>query len=337
MKCFCVSQAKVLRFNNIDCQLVQAVSLPWWTYQLLERQSWAIKNHISQFQMHPYCHFIQNLFFFFMLESILVREKFSSFSLPTMLSLLAKLRERYIAHKLAAVSWLKSCMQHPFQHQSIIIRREHTALHVFVLCFSCKAPGKDSAAEQAIAQWEKDSPSQGQTLGKKIGRLKPRRAEGLAAEVRAVLAMQRLWEWLGAARWQSARINLSCQEKQTMQDETERLTTPESAVPGNLWLLSSFCQEFFKALVAGGLLEGNSRDTGAGPSLAIVDCGTKSVAGTMHIVLWQTVYVLSPWLVVSVHTTGKHFSLLSQHSIEGLWAKTNPAYFSRTFPNQIIS
>jgi len=63
MKCFCVSQAKVLCFNNIDCQLVQAVSLPWLTYQLLERQSRAIKNHISQFQMHPYCHFIQNPFF----------------------------------------------------------------------------------------------------------------------------------------------------------------------------------------------------------------------------------------------------------------------------------
>lgn len=140
MKCFCVSQAKVLRFNNIDCQLVQAVSLPWLTYQLLERQSWAIKNHISQFQMHPYCHFIQNPFL--MLESTSVREEFAFFPLPTIFSLLAKLRERYIAHKLAAVSWLKSYMQHSFQHQSIIIRGEHIALHAFVLCLRCTAPGK---------------------------------------------------------------------------------------------------------------------------------------------------------------------------------------------------
>lgn len=147
MKCFCVLQAKVLCFNNIDCQLVQAVSLPWLTYQLLERQSRAIKNHILQFQMHPYCHFIQNpffLFFFSMLDSTLVREReeFSFFLLPTIFSLLAKLREIYNAHKVAAVSWLKSYIQHSFQHQSILIRREHIALHVSVLCLRHKAPGE---------------------------------------------------------------------------------------------------------------------------------------------------------------------------------------------------
>lgn len=40
-----------------------------------------------------------------MLESTLVREgEFSFFLLPTVFSLLAKLKEIYIAHKLAAVS-----------------------------------------------------------------------------------------------------------------------------------------------------------------------------------------------------------------------------------------
>lgn len=142
MKCFCVLQAKVLHFNNIDCRFLQAVSLPWLTYQLFERQSRTIKNHISQFQMHPYCHFIQNPFFF-VLESTLVREReFSFFPLPTIFSLLAKLKEIYIAHKLAAVSWLKSYMQHSFQHQSIIIRSEHIAFHFFVLCLRSKAAGK---------------------------------------------------------------------------------------------------------------------------------------------------------------------------------------------------
>lgn len=144
MKCFCVLQAKVLCFNNIDCQLVQAVSLPWLTYQLLERQSRAIKNHILQFQMHPYCHFIQNPFFFSCWKvHWWEREKeFPFFLLPTIFLLLAKLREIYNAHKVAAVSWLKSYIQHSFQHQSILIRKEHIALHVSVLCLRHKAPGK---------------------------------------------------------------------------------------------------------------------------------------------------------------------------------------------------
>lgn len=207
MKCFCVLQAKVLRFNNIDCQLVQAVSLPWLTYQLLERQSWAIKNHISQFQTHPYCHFIQNPFF--MLESTLVREKeFSFFPLPTVFSLLAKLREIYIAHKLTAVSWLKSYMQHSFQHQSIIVRREHIALHVFVLCLRRKVPGKHwgriqlqnkQKHDEKRTILQKDGPLWFET-GTRIGRLKPRRAEDSAAGVPTVLATRRLREWLIAAR-----------------------------------------------------------------------------------------------------------------------------------------
>lgn len=139
-----------------------------------------------------------------MLESTLVREKeFSFFPLPTIFSLLAKLREIYIAHKLAAVSWLKSYMQHSFQHQSIIIRREHMALHVFVLCLRWKAPGKKHQGKIQLQNKQlcngkrtilhKDGPLWFE-MGKKIGRLKARRAEGFTAEFTVVLVLLRWWE-----------------------------------------------------------------------------------------------------------------------------------------------
>jgi len=175
-----------------------------------------------------------------MLESTLVREKeFSFFPLPTIFSLLAKLREIYIAHKLTAVSWLNSCMQHSFQHQSIIIRREHIALLVFVLCLRCKAPGKDSAAEPAVAQWEKDHSSPGKTSviwnvekDRKIKTKKSQRFSSWSYDGAGYAAIMGRADSSKVAKcWNQA---VTPRKRAHLRRNTECYATPKSAVPGKL-------------------------------------------------------------------------------------------------------
>lgn len=343
MKCFCVLQAKVLRFNNIDCQLVQTVSLPWLTYQLFERQSWAIKNHISQIQMHPYCHFIQNPFFHVGKYIGERGEVFFFFPLPTIFSLLAKLREIYIAHKLAAVSWLKSYMQHSFQHQSIIIRSEHIAFHFFVLCLRCKAPGKHHGKIQLPNKQQHNEKktvlSKDNTLwfetGKRIGKLEPRRGERSAAEVTTVLAVQWFCSWY--QRGCKALRSTCCTKKSSPHVTKHRVLHHSKA--SSAWKACGSCHLSAKHFSRLCWLVACWRDVEGTLGLGDVSaegCVAAPVPGTVHIMLSQAACMQSPWLVALVWTPGNHLNLISQHDVEGLQARINPTSFSRNLPNQNI-
>lgn len=166
---------------------------------------------------------------------------------------------------------------------------------------------KDSAAEQAVAQWEKDRSFQGQHFviwnGEKNRKIRTKKRRALSS-----------WGYNGAscavvlqlipARLQSAEINLLHQEKQPACDKAQ------SAAPlqgqqrlESLWLLSPLCQALFKALLAGGLLEGCRGDTGSGWCLSrglccctcARHCAYYVVTSCMHAVTLASGFGLNTW------------------------------------------